>query len=133
MQTNTNSQPIQAIKIDVASKSLSIVTLNDWQEIAPAISKNCSLFQCPVTFENGDTIYVDEEGLYNDFEGGFIMDGWRYPLVGNALLIGSDEEGESKNVETTMVELLKMITWVSKEDSNTWKDNALDFGTIIYF
>jgi len=128
MQTNT-----QAIKIDVASKSLSIITLNDWQEIAPAISENCSLFACPVTFENGDTIYVDEEGLYNDFEGGFTMDGWRYPLVGNALLIGSDEEGESKNVETTMVELLKMITWVSKEDSNTWKDNALDFGTIIYF
>jgi hypothetical protein len=128
MQKNT-----QAIKIDVASKSLSIVTLNDWQEIAPSISENCSLFECPVTFENGDTIYVDEEGLFNHFEGGFIMDGWKYPLVGNALLIGTDYEGDSKNVETTMYELLKMITWVSKEDSLEWKENASDFGSVIFF
>lgn len=123
----------QAIKIDVAAKSLSLITLKDWRDIAPTISENCSIFECPVTFENGDTIYIDEEGLYNDFEGGFTMDGWRYPLVGNALLIGSDEEGESKNVETTMVELLKLITWVSKEQSTSWKDKALDFGTVLYF
>jgi len=122
-----------AIKVDSASRSLSIITINDWRDIAPAIGNNCYNFCCPVTFKNGDTIYTDDEGLYNPFEGGIIMDNWAYPLLGNCLIIGGDEEGDSCDVKSTIYELLPKIKFITKEEAEHWRTNAMNGYSVIVF
>ena len=54
-----------AFKINSAERKVEQIEINTWQDIAPAIGNECTMFACPVTFENEDTIYVDDEGLYH--------------------------------------------------------------------
>ena len=111
---------MKAFKINTAERKVEEIEINSWEDIAPAIGNECTTFACPVTFENEDTIYVDDEGLYHPFEGGFMMENWNYPCVGNAILQGTDEEGESTEPLTTKEELEAMIIWVDKKKCEMW-------------
>lgn len=125
---------MRAIKIDVEQKKVYHVEISDWKEIAPAIGNGCSLFACPITFENGDTLYTDEEGLLKpEMIGCFSMSDWDYPLVGNALVIGSDDDGESVDPSSTLEEIEKLIIWGTVSDANDWKERALSTPPSIYF
>jgi len=111
---------MKAFKINTADRKIEEIEINDWAEIAPAIGNNCEIFACPVTFDNNDTIYTDDEGLYHSFEGGFMMAGWQYPIVGNAILQGTHHNGESADVVTTKEELEAMVIWVDKATCDRW-------------
>lgn len=115
----------KALKIDTASRKIEEIELTSWEQIAPAIGNGCTIITAPVEFDNLDTIYADDEGLYHSFEGGFMMNDWHYPLVGNALLIGTDENGDNADVKTTKEELENMITWVDKEQAQAWANKFL--------
>jgi len=108
---------MKALKINSGTQKIEEVTIKSWKDIAPEIGNGCEIFTAPIELENMDTLYADDEGLYNSFEGGFMMEDWSYPIVGNGLLVGTNEEGESVNVKTTKEELEKMIIWVSKADA----------------
>lgn len=115
----------KAILINVEAQTVTETTIGHYSEIYKAIGNGCSLFQCPVEFENGDTLYVDEEGLYHDHKGCFIMEGWRYPLVGNAIILGSDEEGESVDCQSTIESIKSQITFYGEEITKAWADKCL--------
>ena len=123
---------MKAIKINSELKKIYIVYINHYNEIYPHLNPQCTTFCCPVTFENQDTIFSDDEGLYNQFEGGFIFNDWNYPLVGNAIILGTDNEGDSVDVKTSIQEIEKKITWVSKEDCIKWANHALNTPPKIY-
>ena len=114
---------MKSFKINSAERKIEVVEINSWEDIAPQIGNGCTTFAAPVTLDNEDTIYVDDEGLFNSFEGGFKMEGWSYPIVGNGIVQGTDEEGESIEPLTTKEELEKMIIWVSKEECLRWASN----------
>jgi hypothetical protein len=103
---------MKAIKINTDIQKIEIVEIGDWKDIAPAIGNGCTTFCCPVTFDNKDTIYADDEGLYNDFKGGFMLEGWAYPLVGNAIVLGTNNRGGSIDAKSTIEELENAIIWV---------------------
>jgi hypothetical protein len=111
---------MKAFRINSADRKVEEIKINDWKDIAPAIGNGCDIFTAPVTLENDDTIYVDDEGLYHPFEGGFMMEGWQYPCVGNAIVQGTDEEGESTEPKTTKEELEAMIQWIDKSTCERW-------------
>ena len=113
-----------AILINSANQSVTLVQVGEYTDIYKHLANECSLFACPITFENNDTLYVDDEGLYHPFEGGFMLKDWSYPVVGNGLILGADEEGESRDAETTIEEIMAQIVWVSKEDAQNWSDEA---------
>ena len=113
---------MKAFKINTEAQQVEEIQINTWKDIAPAIGNGCRCFSIPVIFDNEDSIHCDDEGLFNTIEGGFMMKDWSYPIVGNSLLIGSDEEGEMVDVKTTKEELEKSITWVSKKDAEAWAD-----------
>lgn len=107
---------MKALLINSGKRTIECVEISNYKEIYPLLGPQCGLFQCPVSFDNNDTLYVDEEGLFHDYEGGYIMEGWSYPLVGNGVILGTDPRiGTSKDAITTAEELLSMITWVSNE------------------
>jgi hypothetical protein len=125
---------MKAIKIDVVSRELSYVEINDYSEIYHEIGNGCRLFCVPFEFENGDTIFSDDEALLNEVHGGFMLKGWRYPLCGNAIIQGCDDDGESIEVKSTIEDILPRIIWVDKKASQEWQYHAMLKGIeVVYF
>ena len=64
-------------------------------------------------WKNGDTLYVDEEGLINGTDYGFEINGHQY--VGNGLIYGLDVSSENGNgpvvskVEDLQVKFFKLV------------------------
>jgi hypothetical protein len=121
---STNSMKV--IKIDSANRTITQIELEKGlQPIYDAIGNECSCFSCPVELDNGDTVYADDEGLFHPFEGGVMMADWAYPIVGNILIIGTDENGESVDVNVTIEEITPLIQWVDKARCEKWAANFL--------
>ena len=72
----------KALKIDVVNQTVTSITINDINDIYKEIGNGCDLFCCPVDFENGDTLYADDESLLREnVEGCFLMDNWTSAIV----------------------------------------------------
>lgn len=114
----------RAIKIDVQEKNICFVHIYDNETIYREIGNGCTLFCCPVRFENDDFLFADDESLLrlDDIKGGFIMEGWQTPIVGNALIIGTDEEGESVNAKSDIDAIREKTIFI---DENMAKDYAV--------
>lgn len=119
----------KSILIDVVNQTVSETTINHYKEIYHAIGNGCSTFDCPYQFDNGDTLYVDDEGLLHDeVHGCFMLDGWSIPCVGNAIIQGTNDEGESVDCKSTIEEIQKQIKFFSKHIAIAWRDAALSNG-----
>jgi len=117
-QNQTKNQNMKkAIKIDVEKQTLEYITIEDGlNPIYDAIGNECSCFCCPVSFDNEDTIYADDEILLDTdkIKGGFIMEDWQVPLCGNAIILGTDMEGDSVDVKSDIELLKKQIHFISE-------------------
>jgi hypothetical protein len=113
-----------AYKINAADRKVEAIEINDWKDIAPAIGGECESFEAPVTLENDDTFYTDEEGLYHSCEGGWMLENFAHPMLGNAVVQGTDDEGGSTEPKSTIEEIEAMIIWVSKENCETYRNRA---------
>ena len=116
----------KAIFIDVKNQSISECTLGDhYTEISRKIGNGCELFCCPFEFNNGDTIFADEESLcrYDDIVGGFKYSSWSYPIIGNAVILGINEDGESTGVKSTIQEISQGIVWLSETEAKKYSMN----------
>lgn len=110
---------MKALLIDPVEKTVTTVEHNgDFHQIHDLIG--CGTFDCPVTLENEDTLYCDDEGLYKDQKGGIIMEDWAYPILGKILVLGTDDEGNSVDVKTTAEEMTQLITWVGEARAKAW-------------
>jgi len=113
---------MKAIKIDVETCEVYYIDLDykDYRSIYPAIGNGCNLFSIPVSYENGDGLYVDDEGLMHpEIVGYFTMKGWEYPIAGNAIILGSDEEGESKDCKTDIEDIRKQVIFIKRNHDKT--------------
>jgi hypothetical protein len=114
----------KALKINVETKTIEVVMLpKHFESISKAIGNGCEYFCCPITFSNDDCIYADDESLLriDNIKGGFVMEGWRSPIVGNAIVLGTDAEGDSVDAKSDVDELLSQIVFI---DETMAKDYA---------
>lgn len=114
---------MKALKIDTKLKKVIEIDIDKGiNAIYKEIGNGCDTFSCPVTLDNNDALYCDDEGLFHEFDGGIMMKDWAYPIVGNMLIIGTDNEGDSVDCKTTKEEIEKKIIWVSKEKCTQWAE-----------
>ena len=112
---------MKAYLIDPINKIVSVVDYNgDYQTINKLINSQRG-FDAVYGFRNEDTLYVDDEGLLTKenycFE--FTYDnGHVAPLMGKALVLGTDAEGESVEVKSSLEEVESKIKWVGKVKIN---------------
>lgn len=66
--------------------------------------------------ENHDCLYVDDNGLLHPGNKVFNIGGM--PLVGNGLILGLDEEGDSIDAKSLLVEVQSLITWTELETAD---------------
>jgi len=120
----------KAIKINVEKQALELITIEDGlQPIYDAIGNGCSCFCCPVSFMNEDTIYADDEILLDvdKIKGGFIMEGWSVPLCGNAIILGTDTEGDSVDVKSDFELLKKQIHFISEFKAKSYANLVMGY------
>lgn len=105
---------MKAILINPENQTIKEIELEEGIE-AMYKEMDCSVFSAPITYDNGDTMYCDDEGLFKAQTGGILMPDWRYMIVGKILVLGCDNEtGESKDVETPIEFFKENIIWQNK-------------------
>lgn len=105
---------MRAIKIDAQKGQVYEVEVAEGlQPIYDAIGNNCSMFQVPIAFDNGDGVFVDEEITFrqDDIVGAWEMDGFDFgrPILNNGLVCGSDMEGERIDAQSELDEIKSKI------------------------
>lgn len=106
---------MRAIKIDVIKHEVYNV---DIQMGIDDIYKQleCETFTVPYAHANGDGLYVDDESLVKGPE--FLIGGFAYkeyphqPLFGHGLLIGVDEDGNSKDAQSDLEKIKKNVVFL---------------------
>lgn len=128
---------MKALKIDVVNKTITRINIskeNFSNEIYEQIGNGCNLFCCPVDFENGDCIYADDESLLREnVEGCFMLPEWNYPIVGNAIVLGTDIEGDTIDCKTYPSDLMENVIWGNKEVAEEYRQKAMSNMYIISF
>lgn len=108
---------VKAIFIDARNKEVKEITLpmeNTLKAVYPMIGENCQLVEGIVYVNQFDLILGDEEAYYNGYDFGFVVDGYGY-IHGNAVILGSDADGENANVDTFLLdEIKRKITFPDK-------------------
>ena len=103
---------MKAIFINAEKKSVEEIEIgDDWQLIAPQIGNGCRHFACATILENDDTIYVDDESLLHGEFKGYFKIGNSQPFAGNGLIMGSDYEGKSVDVKSSVEEIRNAVTF----------------------
>jgi hypothetical protein len=117
---------MKALKIDVLNQTITEVELNNAKELYGLIGNGCHTFCAPIEYNNGDTLFADDEALLHDeLEGCFMFPKWKYPIVGNAVIANTDYDGYICDVQTNREDLLKDILWGDKSKAEQHRDNAL--------
>ena len=84
---------------------------------------DCRMFECVYPFKNEDTIFIDEEGLLKDSNYAFTIKSDMHldrfgaktmTLMGKALILGSDDQGESVDCKTLHSEIRTLISFKGK-------------------
>jgi hypothetical protein len=95
--------------IDPAKQSIAPWLYNgDWRTIAPAIQIGQSPFTI-VAIDDGDVIYVDDEGLLKPLDWFFAIKGGHQPYAGCGLVLGTNDDGETVSARIAIEELRRRI------------------------
>jgi len=126
----------QALLIDVSTKKITQIELdNHFESISKAIGNGCQYFCCPYSFNNDDSMYADDESLLriDSIKGGFILDGYRGTIVGNAIILGTDEEGDSVDVKSTIDEIAERVIFIDEGMAKGYAYEVMSKPPIIKF
>lgn len=110
---------MKAIKIDVENQKIVFVEVSsDYKDIQVQLGLGCDIITAPIILENEDTVYLDDEGLLRGpAKCGWTMslsDGTFWKFVGNGLILGAGDEGESADVKSTIEEITTMVGWMDE-------------------
>ncbi len=98
----------KALLLNVSKNTITEVVIKDYTDIAKF--GKFDMFTTVGVNDAGDTLYVDDEGLINGTEVGFTYEGYDSPLMGNAILLGTDRRtGDSKDVTMTAAEFAAKV------------------------
>lgn len=104
---------MQALLIDPANQTVTTVELPDTGDKLPAIYKHlqCDTFDA-ATLPNGDTVYVDDEGLLKPLQHFFAVRGMPEPFAGRGLVVGTDNRGRSITPTISLQELTEHVKFI---------------------
>ena len=104
---------MKAILIDVKKRDIREVEVSGLQDWYKEIG--CELVTTALNLNESDSIMVDDEGLFfidND-SSFFSVKGGHQPFIGNGLVVGCEDNGESTEPCVTVDDLKKIIKFHS--------------------
>jgi len=83
-------------------------------------------FTCVTINQEGDGVFVDDEGLFNGDNEFFTVTGYPEPLAGFGLVLGCDPEGESVAPALTLEDLRDRVKFWDRWEiiSHRWERTA---------
>jgi hypothetical protein len=105
----TPEHPATGFLIDPAPRSIAPwLYTGDWRTIASALRIGQSPFTI-VEIDDGDVIYLDDEGLLKSLDWFFAVKRGHQPFAGCGLVLGSNGDGETVSARITLQELKRRI------------------------
>ena len=112
------SRATKAIFINSTTEEVTEVVINDYTEISPIIG--CEIFTVARMSAKTDA-YVDDMGLLGTPTAFFMLKGgYPQPIAGNALLMDTDEEGESVDCSMTLDEVKSKVKFMTPLDAHNY-------------
>jgi hypothetical protein len=108
---------MKALFIDPTDETIRFISYDgDYKSIYRILG--CRTFEAVYPFDNGDTLWIDEEGLLKDSNFAFNIRAdnpkFNQTIMGKALVLGTDAEGESIECKTTLEDLKSKINFQGK-------------------
>ena len=102
--------PIKAIFINSEKREVSFVEveLNSLHKVKEFIGNDCHRVEAARFLPNNTVVYADEEGMFNGATYGVRIDK-AFPIIGNAMIVGGDELGNSADVDITLEQANSII------------------------
>lgn len=119
MNTNLTTLGPRALVINSDNREVHEIRLssNESEQLYQAQKIVGGLIASAVQLPNGDTIFVNDEGLLTEPEHFFMVAGYPQPLAGNGILMGADLiTGETADAITSLETLAKNVTFSSAEE-----------------
>jgi len=103
---------MKAIKIDVIKKEVYEVDYKGTDGIYKQLDCTCFCL-VPKKLPGGDTILVDDEGIYRRPQiGEFIVSGYHDELSGHGIVVGNTRSGNSRDCQSSVEEIKRLIRFV---------------------
>lgn len=125
-----------AILIDVAARDIRAVEYDSTSGLQALVGGFISIAR---SWPNGDTLYVDDEGLFKSKHGLFRISGLEQPLAGNGVLVGAetyDDEGEYTGTAPPGIgieQVRGMVRFLDHEQARAWgRGNASEPASAFY-
>ena len=110
---------MKAILINPKEEIIRVISYDgDYKSIYQILE--CRMFECVYPFDNGDTLFIDEEGLLKDSNYSFSIkadDKKQFPwqtVMGKALVLGTDAEGEMIECKSKLEDIKNQIKFRGK-------------------
>ena len=102
---------MKAILIDARNNQIKQVEVDDKSFLTDCYKHiGCDMIEVAMEV-NGNTIYVDEEGLCKELECAFVVKGGHQPFAGNGLIVGYNaKKGKNVDCTLTLAEVKKMVS-----------------------
>jgi len=105
---------MDAYLIDPAAFAITPIDINPHNILSDLYTYiGCSTVDA-TSMDNGDTLYVDDEGLLKPQVHFIIVDGYPQPLAGKAVLLGSTPNGNSTNPSIALGALTARLTFMER-------------------
>lgn len=100
----------RVVVIDTQNRKIyesEISTLKDMQKIVSGYVER------GFTLENGDEVYVNEDGLNDETLKAFYIEGAHQPFAGNAFVIGKvTSSGNNRAAQSSVKEVINRVRWI---------------------
>ena len=108
---------MKALFIDPMDQTIRTLSYDgDYKSIYKIL--DCRTFECVYPFNNEDTLFIDEEGLLKESNFAFNIRAdnpqFSQTIMGKALVLGTDAEGESVECLTTLEDLKSRVVFQGK-------------------
>lgn len=109
---------MRALKIDSDKREVTEIDVNSLKDLQQAVG---GLITYAHHLDNGDAIFVDDEGLFKSPEHFFMVKGTPQPFAGNGVVVGpTDTQGEETPAKSTVKGVRKLITFMTLGEVRTW-------------
>lgn len=109
---------IRAIRIDPYARTVTEVLISgNGDSFRHEIGCHC--FTLASIFENEDSLFVDDEGLFKSPDAFFLIKEYPAPLAGIGLLVGSDSEGNSVSAKTPLSAIKPL--WMNRAETKLYR------------
>lgn len=106
---------MRAIKIDSLNKIVSEIEIDEENSLSGMQGVVDGLIEFAFELKNGDTLFVNEEGLFSATTF-FEIKGAHQPFAGNGVIVGTNfSTGETVDAESSLDEIRSMVSFLSVE------------------